>query len=226
VEGEAGRDLLLAEADNVALQLQELNQKYIEVSSLLIAHDKAVESLGKLSTDMEKARTDYAWWSRLSKVFGSADGKRFRQQAQQHTFAGLVARANTRLARFSPRYRLAVLPHTLTLEVVDCDMFDRTRYANSLSGGETFVVSLALALALSSLSGAGLPLSNLFIDEGFGNLDRQSLDLVMSALANLENDAGCKVGIISHTEQIRTGITPQVHLIPRHALGSSQIRIE
>lgn len=226
IEGETGREMLLAEADSVAQQLHELNRQHIEVSSLLIAHNKAEESLGKLSVAMEKAQNDYSWWSRLSKVFGSADGKRFRQQAQQHTFASLVARANTRLAKFSPRYRLAVLPHTLTLEVVDRDMFDRTRYANSLSGGETFVVSLALALALSSLSGAGLPLGNLFIDEGFGNLDRQSLDLVMAALANLENDGGCKVGIISHTEQVRTGITPQIHLIPRHAPGSSQVRIE
>ncbi len=226
VDGEAGREMLLNQAEHVNTMLVTLRQQHLEVSSRLIAHNKAEQQINELHETMEKARMNYHWWSSLSKVFGSADGKRFRELAQQYTFASLVARANSRLANFSPRYRLSVLPGTLTLEVVDRDMFDRRRYANSLSGGETFVVSLALALALSSLSGAGLPLGSLFIDEGFGNLDRQSLDLVMSALSNLENSAGRKVGIISHTEQIRTGITPQVHLITQQANGSSKVRIE
>lgn len=227
VDGETGREMLMAEADRLALQNATLKQQHLEVSSRLIAHEEAVRRLGEIAAEMEGARADYAWWSRLSKVFGSADGKRFRELAQQYTFASLVARANTQLAHFSPRYRLAMLPGTLTLEVIDRDMFDRRRYANSLSGGETFVVSLALALALSGLSGAGLPLGSLFIDEGFGNLDRQSLDLVMSALANLEQTGGRKVGIISHTEQIRNGITPQIHLVSRRtAAGGSRIRIE
>ncbi|MBP3228507.1 MAG: AAA family ATPase [Bacteroidaceae bacterium] len=226
VEGEAGREMLLAEADTITLKLSELKQQHIAVSSRLIAHEEAERRLGLLAADMERAREDYAWWSRLSKVYGSADGKRFRELAQQYTFASLVARANTQLARFSPRYRLAALPGTLTLEVIDRDMFDRRRYANSLSGGETFVVSLALALALSSLSGAGLPLGSLFIDEGFGNLDRDSLNLVMDALSNLESIGGRKVGIISHTEQIRTGITPQIHLVRAQGTAGSAIRIE
>ena len=226
IEGDAGRDILHNEADEVSLNLATLKEQHINVSARLIAHHETSERLGELSQQMDKARTDYDWWNRLSKVFGSADGKRFRELAQQYTFASLVARANTQLAHFSPRYQLSMLPGTLMLEVIDRDMFDRRRYANSLSGGETFVVSLALALALSSLSGAGLPLGSLFIDEGFGNLDRQSLDLVMTALSNLESAGKRKVGIISHTEQIRNGITPQIHLINHQATGSSSLRIE
>ncbi len=226
IEGDAGREMLMAEVENVNTQLADLKRSHLEVSSRLLAHEEADRRLGELSQDMEKARTNYHWWSSLSKVFGSADGKRFRQLAQQYTFASLVSRANKQLSDFSPRYQLAVLPGTLTLEVVDRDMLDRRRYANSLSGGETFVVSLALALALSGLSGAGLPLGSLFIDEGFGNLDRQSLEIVMNALSNLESGSGRKVGIISHTEQIRTGITPQIHLVTNPSSGSSQLRIE
>ncbi|MBR7028328.1 MAG: AAA family ATPase [Bacteroidaceae bacterium] len=226
IDGETGREMLLNQKDEVKQKLKSLEEEHINVSARLIAHNEAMERISLLSEQIEKAREDYTWWSRLAKVFGSADGKRFRELAQQYTFASLVARANIQLASFSPRYRLSVLPGTLTLEVVDRDMFDRRRYANSLSGGETFVVSLALALALSSLSGAGLHLGSLFIDEGFGNLDRQSLELVMTALANLETSGGKKVGIISHTEQIRTGITPQIHLISHKADGSSTVRIE
>lgn len=226
IEGEAGREMLLTEADHVISALNETKRQHIEVSSRLIAHEEAHLRLGQLAQQINQAQTDFAWWSRLSKVFGSSDGKRFRQLAQQHTFASLVARANQQLTLFSPRYQLSVTPGTLTLQVIDRDMAGLRRYANSLSGGETFVVSLALALALSSLSGAGLPLGSLFIDEGFGNLDTQSLQLVMSALSNLESASGRKVGIISHTEQIRTGITPQIHLISQAASRRSKLTIE
>ena len=105
-------------------------------------------------------------------------------------------------------------------------MFDRPRYVHSLSGGETFVVSLALALGLASLSSGSLRIGSLFIDEGFGNLDRDSLDTVMEALANLEHSEGRKVGVISHTEQIRAQITPQIRLVPKAADGASVIKVQ
>lgn len=117
------------------------------------------------------------------------------------------------------------MPGRLTLEIIDRDMFDEHRYVSSLSGGETFVVSLALALGLASLSTGSLSIGSLFIDEGFGNLDHASLDLVMTALSNLENAQGRKVGVISHTEQIRSQISPQIHLVKQPAGGRSVIRI-
>ena len=136
-----------------------------------------------------------------------------------------MERANAHLRRLSPRYELRCVPGTLTLEIIDRDMFDERRYVNSLSGGETFVVSLALALGLASLSSGSLSIGSLFIDEGFGNLDHASLDLVMSALANLENAQGRKVGVISHTEQIRSQISPQIRLVKLPTGGRSRIEI-
>ena len=104
-------------------------------------------------------------------------------------------------------------------------MFDEHRYVSSLSGGETFVVSLALALGLASLSSDNLAIGSLFIDEGFGNLDRESLDLVMTALSHLENAQGRKVGVISHTEQIRSQIAPQIRLLRQPGASSSRIEV-
>ena len=104
-------------------------------------------------------------------------------------------------------------------------MFDQRRYVYSLSGGETFVVSLALALGLSSLSSNNLSIGSLFIDEGFGNLDQASLELVMTALSNLENSQGRKVGVISHTEQIRSQISPQIRLVKLPTGARSRIEI-
>ena len=146
--------------------------------------------------------------------------------AQSYTFGFLVEHANCHLRRLTPRYELRNLPGTLTLEIIDRDMFDEHRYVSSLSGGETFVVSLALALGLASLSGANLSIGSLFIDEGFGNLDRDSLDLVMTTLSHLENVQGRKVGVISHTEQIRSQIFPQICLVRQPGGSSSQIVVK
>ena len=118
------------------------------------------------------------------------------------------------------------LPGTLDLEIIDRDMFDRRRYVYSLSGGETFIVSLALALGLASLSSGNLSIGSLFIDEGFGNLDQGSLALVMDALSHLESTQGRKVGVISHTEQIRSQISPQIHIVKLPTGGRSRIEIE
>ena len=111
------------------------------------------------------------------------------------------------------------------LEIIDRDMFDQKRYVTSLSGGETFVVSLALALGLANLSSSGLSIGSLFIDEGFGNLDHESLELVMQALSSLEDSQGRKVGVISHTDQIRNQISPQIRVEKLPSSGQSHITI-
>ena len=105
-------------------------------------------------------------------------------------------------------------------------MLDEHRYVNSLSGGETFIVSLALALGLASLSSTTLNIGSLFIDEGFGHLDENSLAMVLDALAALEDGQGRKVGVVSHTEQIRAQIAPQVKIVKQGAGGCSTIVVE
>ena len=206
--------------------LDKLHQERVENASRILRHQNAEERRKVLQAEYESIYTDYKYWSELNKMFGSADGHHFRELAQSYTFGTLVEQANHQLKLLTPRYRLHTIPGTLALEIIDRDMFDQRRYVTSLSGGETFVVSLALALGLANLSSNSLTIGSLFIDEGFGNLDNESLTLVMDALSNLEHVQGRKVGIISHTEQIRSQITPKIHVV-RHATGGrSEIRIE
>ena len=110
------------------------------------------------------------------------------------------------------------------LEVVDRYMLDQVRAVNSLSGGETFIVSLSLALGLSSLSGNNLEIGSLFIDEGFGNLDNENLNMVIDALSNLPRTQHRKVGVISHTDLIQARISPKICLVPQTG-GRSKIQI-
>lgn len=208
-------------ADDIA----KLNERRGSVREMLGSHERSLRDAAAYADRMNAAKADLEEWRKLCAVLGQANGMKFRHLAQGLTFGYLVEQANAQLRRLSPRYELRRLPGTLTLEVVDRDMFDRRRYVNSLSGGETFVVSLSLALALASLSSRNPAIGSLFIDEGFGNLDRASLDLVMNALANLENAQGRKVGIISHTEQIRTQISPQIRLVKLPGGGRSKIEI-
>ena len=208
--------------------LQEIDVQKAHVLSLnlcLKQHEDSEQRAASRLKDLEAARVNAEEWRRLDALLGSADGKKFRELAQSYTFGFLVSHANAQLRQLSPRYELRNMPGTLTLEIIDRDMFDEHRYVSSLSGGETFVVSLALALGLATLSSHNLSIGSLFIDEGFGNLDHASLDLVMSALSNLENAQGRKVGVISHTDQIRSQISPQIRLVKQPAGGKSKIEI-
>ena len=200
--------------------------EWVIVDEKLRLHENAVRNAEKMEEKIRAAYENYEEWSRLNKLFGSSDGKKFRNWAQGYTFATLVEHANQQLRQLSPRYELQATAGSLDLEIIDREMFDQRRYVHSLSGGETFVVSLALALSLASLSSNNLAIGSLFIDEGFGHLDRDSLDIVMNALANLENTQGRKVGVISHTEQIQQQISPRIHVCKRPVGGSSEIVIE
>lgn len=206
-------------------RIEELRTALTAINMQLLAHERSLSQAAALDPELERARANKAHWERLYAFLGSADGKKFRELAQAYTFNFLVEHANYQLRQLSPRYELHTVPGTLTLEIVDREMFDQHRYVHSLSGGETFVVSLALALGLATLSTGNLAIGSLFIDEGFGHLDNDSLQLVMDALARLETTGGRKVGVISHTQQIRTQISPQICLVRLPGGGRSTIEL-
>ncbi len=224
-ETEATRLALAEELKAKQTELEQIAEQLEACRVRLRSHAQCEQSAAKLTDELQKARDDAKEWNRLNVLLGSRDGKKFRTLAQSYTFRFLVEHANRHLRMLSSRYELRTIPATLTLEIIDRDMFDEHRYVDSLSGGETFVVSLALALGLASLSSRNLTICSLFIDEGFGNLDHESLDLVMTALSNLENTQGRKVGVISHTDQIRSQISPQIRLVKLPGNGSSRIDI-
>ena len=222
---EDSQTALLATQERLKAKREKVYETVSVLNLRLMAHHKSMEQSKQMAIRLNESRELKERWNSLSALLGSADGKRFREQAQCYTFLFLVEHANVQLERLSPRYRLRNIPNTLGLEIIDRDMFDETRPTSSLSGGETFIVSLALALGLSSLSSGNLAIGSLFIDEGFGNLDNESLELVMDALGNLQTTQGRKVGIISHTEQIRARISPQIHLVKQPSGGRSLIEI-
>lgn len=220
------RETLNEQLQLTELHMKENSERYGRIAEKLALHNKALHEAELMRKRFDAAEENLRWWQRLNTLFGSADGKKFREIAQSYTFEYLVQQANAQLRQLSPRYRLRTVEGTLALQIIDCEMFDQQRYVSSLSGGETFVVSLALALSLANLSSEGLSIGSLFIDEGFGNLDQDSLNLVMQALANLQSQQGRKVGIISHTEAIRTQISPRINVIKKAIGGESFIRVE
>lgn len=161
-------------------------------------------------------------WAKLNELAGSADGAKFRRIAQSYTLDLLLSYANVHLQSLTNRYRLERVPETLALQVVDCDMLDEIRTVHSLSGGESFLVSLALALGLSSLSSNRMNVESLFIDEGFGSLDAETLRAAMDALENLRTQ-GRKIGVISHVQEMTERIPVQIRV---NRLGNGRSAVE
>jgi len=166
-------------------------------------------------------------WSRLSDLIGSADGKKFRNYAQQFTLDVLLGYANAHLHHLSRRYQLERIQNpanpSLALLVRDQDMGGEMRSVHSLSGGESFLVSLALALGLASLSSNRVRVESLFIDEGFGSLDAETLRVAMDALDGLQA-MGRKVGVISHVQEMTERISTKI-LVQPAAGGRSTISV-
>ncbi len=151
----------------------------------------------------------------LGEVIGSHDGKLFRSFAQSLTLDGLLAVANSHLEELAPRYQLERVPrHDLELQVIDRDLGSERRSVQSLSGGESFLVSLALALGLSSMSAHDVRVRTLLIDEGFGSLDPATLDGALAVLDRLQA-TGCQVGVISHVPALVERVGAHVRVSPR-----------
>ena len=177
--------------------------------------------------DIERQQAIEQRWGRMSELIGSADGKKFRNYAQQFTLDVLLGYANAHLAQLARRYRLERVAvgnaPSLALMVRDQDMGGEVRSVNSLSGGESFLVSLALALGLASLSSNRVRVESLFIDEGFGSLDSETLGVAMDALDALQS-MGRKVGVISHVQEMTERIAAKILVRPAGG-GSSMVTV-
>jgi exonuclease SbcC len=181
--------------------------------------DKSLALRGHIDQQTARSRV----WSQLGELIGSADGKKFRNFAQQLTLDILLRDANLHLQSLSRRYRLERITDSLGLLVIDQDMGDERRSVHSLSGGESFLVSLALALGLASLSSNRVRVESLFIDEGFGSLDADSLRVAMDALDKLQA-LGRKVGVISHVQEMTERIGTRIN-VRRMAGGQSKVTV-
>jgi exonuclease SbcC len=185
------------------------------------ADDQRLRDNAALTAQLNERRAAAEPWAKLNELIGSADGAKFRGIAQRRTLDILLGYANAQLDQLTTRYRLERIPESLNLVVIDRDMGDERRSVHSLSGGESFLVSLALALALASLTSNRLRIESLFIDEGFGSLDPETLGTAMNALMHLEAQ-GRKVGVISHVTEMTDAIPVQIRVVKGRS-GASRL---
>lgn len=203
--------------------LLRFTQEKTELAFRLRTQTENKAKVSGLQDDLNVRRTESERWAKLNELAGSADGAKFRRIAQGYTLDILLNYANVQLRELTRRYRLERVPDTLALQVIDRDMCDEVRTVHSLSGGESFLVSLALALGLSSLSSNRMRVESLFIDEGFGSLDAETLRVAMDALESLRTQ-GRKIGVISHVQEMTERIPVRVQ-VSREGNGKSIVRI-
>lgn len=216
--------------EQLQVRLAELKQssrqeQLINAKTLRKKHDDARASLGEKDAALQQAKQAVDDWKGIYNIIGNTKGDTLRKIAQCYTLGFLVEHANAEIAKFNSRYRLQQVKNSLGIRVIDHDRADDVRDVTTLSGGETFIVSLGLALGLSSLSSRNIRFDNLFIDEGFGTLDADTLATVIDSLAMLQTSQGKKVGVISHTDTMSERITTQIRVIPNGSTGSSRIEI-
>ena len=189
--------------------LSRYTQEKTELAFRLRTQTENKAKVSGLQEELNVRRTESERWAKLNELAGSADGAKFRRIAQGYTLDILLNYANVQLRELTRRYRLERVPETLALQVIDRDMCDEVRTVYSLSGGESFLVSLALALGLSSLSSNRMRVESLFIDEGFGSLDAETLRVAMDALESLRTQ-GRKIGVISHVQEMTERIPVRI----------------
>ncbi|MBI3259145.1 MAG: AAA family ATPase [Ignavibacteriae bacterium] len=192
-----------------------------------LSRDAKLMEESKLHIEKAKAqKKEFDRWDSLNMIIGSGDGAKFSKFAQGLTLSRLVQLANLRLQKLNDRYIIAHKKDEnkpLELEIIDTYQADAVRPIESLSGGESFLVSLALALGLSDLASRRTKIDSLFIDEGFGTLDSDTLDTVISTLEMLHS-TGKTIGIISHVEALKERITTQIQ-VSKSGSGVSKITI-
>ncbi|NWB99033.1 AAA family ATPase [Pseudomonas gingeri] len=217
----AALDVALADLHN---QLAASEQHCAELRAQQSEDQRRQDANQELQQRITEANSEYQRWARLDALIGSATGDRFRKLAQAYNLDLLVHHANAQLRQLVRRYRLKRGGSMLGLLVMDTEMGDELRSVHSLSGGETFLVSLALALGLASMASSTLKIESLFIDEGFGSLDPESLQLAMDALDGLQAQ-GRKVAVISHVQEMHERIPVQIQ-VRRQGNGLSTLEVK
>ncbi|MCH2342160.1 AAA family ATPase [Pseudomonas sp. NPDC047963] len=220
----------LPDADALEIQFsaqqascESAEQRSTETRAALLDDDRRRNQSQALLQQIADATTESQRWGRIAALIGSSDGGAFRKIAQAYNLDLLVQHANVQLRQLARRYRLKRGGSPLGLLVMDTEMGDELRSVHSLSGGETFLVSLALALGLASMASSKLKIESLFIDEGFGSLDPESLQIAMDALDSLQAQ-GRKVAVISHVAEMHERIPVQIQ-VQRQGNGQSGLKI-
>lgn len=224
-QAELDKDSVIEQLKEVEQRIEQLNNEDKNLSNALAQDETNRKKLENFKKDIQDREPQVKLWAQLNDLFGSASGDKFAKIAQRYTISNLLGYANKQLETIAPRYRLKqVDPDSLNLVVVDRYMMNEERTVFSLSGGETFLVSLALALGLSALSSRHVNIRSLFIDEGFGSLDADTLSVALDALETLQSQQSRVIGVISHVQEMNERISTQVQ-VKSNGSGGSTIAI-
>lgn len=216
-------ETLASQLAALSQQIKQLSQRQGEITGLLRSDAARRQSQQALFDEIRAKESDHDLWQHLNSLIGSADGAKYRKFAQGLTLEHLVYLANRQLERLHGRYQLLRKTSSdLDLGIADTWQGDASRDTRTLSGGESFLVSLALALALSDLVSHKTSIDSLFLDEGFGTLDGETLETALGALEAL-NATGKMVGIISHVEALKERIPVQIRVRDAKGVGFSEV---
>ncbi|MGN1394447.1 MAG: AAA family ATPase [Succinivibrionaceae bacterium] len=218
--------------DDINKKYQERSLELDKITGSIVADDNAKSKKAEMKKKLEEFKISNSTIVNLYRCIGQPD--EFNRFAQSITFSNLLNVANSYINKFKPRYKLksyvdqenGVCDGNLNLVAIDCQNADEERFAHQLSGGEAFIVSLSLAIALSDITSKGNSIKSLFIDEGLGSLDADSLDTVITGLESINNINGRNIGIISHVEALKERVQLRINVEPEDSnIASSKIRI-
>lgn len=218
-------DVIKKEYEEMREKADEFLQKIGAIKQALKSNNDNLESGGEKLKEKEKQIEICNKWGTLNDLIGSLDGKKYRNFAQSLTFEHLIGLSNIQLHKMSDRYILKPTSdanNPFELSVIDRYHDSEERTVQNLSGGEKFIVSLSLALGLANMTSKNMPIDTMFIDEGFGTLDSDYLDVALNALSNLQSE-GKIIGIISHLSEIKERIATHIEVIP---IGNGHSKIQ
>ncbi len=224
IKEEETAEALEAHIKDIDSMLDEILSKKSAVSQELRSDEEKKGLLGQLIEDANSKNAEYQKWSRLNQLIGDATGSKFRKIAQSYVLDSLIHSANSYMKTLTDRYTLKVAPGTFVISIEDAYQGYVSRAASTISGGESFLVSLSLALALSDI-GQQLAVDTLFIDEGFGTLSGEPLQNAINTLRSLHTKSGRHVGIISHVEELQERIPMQIQVVQEGNNSSSKINV-
>ena len=213
-QGEKNREDLLADQAGLSQELETLQQRVGADRERLAINTRHKQQFEQQQLALAAQQKELERWELLHQLIGSADGKKFRVFAQGLTFEVMISHANRQLRKMNDRYILLRDPkEPLALQVIDNYQAGEIRSTRNLSGGESFLVSLALSLGLSAMASHNVRVDSLFLDEGFGSLDEEALDTALQTLAELRQD-GKLIGIISHVPMLKDRIDIRIQVVP------------
>ncbi|MCF6281495.1 MAG: AAA family ATPase [Candidatus Polarisedimenticolaceae bacterium] len=217
------RELLLQESEKLTKSLEELQEMLLSIKLKLKSNGELRCKQQERAKAIDAQKRECSRWDALHELIGSHDGKKYRNFAQGLTFEMMVGHANRQLQKMTDRYLLIRdEKQPLELNVVDNYQAGEIRSTKNLSGGESFIVSLSLALGLSHMASKNVRVDSLFLDEGFGTLDEEALDTALETLSGLQ-EGGKLIGVISHVPTLKERISTQIQVSP-HTGGRSSIR--